>query len=545
MTTNRNCTECGTVAEPGRSFCDACGAVLSWAADKDEPPQQPPAPTSGAGPAWDAFTRRDGGTGLPPRDTRATTTTTPADPHGPHQEPAPAARLQGRGDVSDTATTAPFQGHGDVPEAAPAAGLRGRGDVSDTATTAPFQGRGDVPEAAPAAGRRGRGDVSDTATTAPFQGHGNGSDPATAAPRQGHGNVSDPGTAAPRQSHGDLSGAATAAPRQGRGELRDQPSPTATSPTAETTPIPTPRPPADEDHDRARRLLIPVGDPEPAPAPPTVAPVLPGRPTPQRPASVRAPGEDLGAHGGTPCPWCATPNRPDRHFCTRCAMPMAGHPGTAASAHRPWWRRIFDFRNRETPWAGDRPRLRRTFDRVLTWIVVALVLTGVTVLAVNTPKAISATRDHFAKRAQVSPDSYRASRSYAGHKPDLVFDKLNNTWWGPGVTQAGEGEWIEAHFDEPTRLLNVVITSGESTHNDQLKKSALPHRMTATIKTADGKTETREITLDQTAGGQTRDFRAADVVSVRFTIESSYQASADTQVAIAEIEFFGPSSANS
>ncbi|MFJ9563320.1 NADase-type glycan-binding domain-containing protein [Streptomyces fuscichromogenes] len=477
MTTNRNCTECGTVAEPGQSFCDACGAVLSWTGNSEEPRQQPaattPPPGSGTAPGWDAFTRRDGATGLPHRPPQAAATTTP---------------LQTPGDLQTPATTAPLQTHG-------------------------------APQA--------------------------------------------PATTAPLQTPGDLQTPATAAPLQGRGELRGQPPLTATSPTAETTPIPTPQPAPEpepiatptptpaapptptSDHDRARLLLIPVSDPEPAAAPPTVAPVLPGRPTPQRPASVRAPGEDLGAHGGTPCPWCATPNRPDRHFCTRCAMPMAGHPGTDATARRPWWRRLFDFRNRQTPWAGDRPRLRRTFDRVLTWIVAAVVLTGITVLAVNTPKAISATRDHFAKRAQVSPDSYRASRSYAGHKPDLLFDKLNNTWWGPGIVGGGEGEWVEAHFDEPTRLLNVVVTSGESTHNDQLKNSALPHRMKATIKTADGKTETREVILDQTAGGQVRALRAADVVSVRFTIESSYRAPGRTQVAIAEIEFFGPSSANS
>ncbi|MFF7473518.1 NADase-type glycan-binding domain-containing protein [Streptomyces sp. NPDC008092] len=447
MTTNRNCTECGTVAEPGQSFCDACGAVLSWTGTDESPAPQPaapapaPAPDSAPAPGWDAFTRRDGGTGLPQREARATTT---AAPDGIRQEAAPTA---------------------------------------------------------------------------------------------------------PRQAHGDLQGTATAAPLQGRGELRAQPPSTVTSPTAETTPVPTPvptpQPAADEDHDRARRLLVPVSEPTPAPAPQPVAPVLPGRPTPQRPAAVRAPGEDLGAHGGTPCPWCATPNRPDRHFCTRCAMPMAGHPDTGLAARRPWWRRIFDFRNRETPWAGDRPRLRRTFDRVLTWIVAIAVLTGVTVLAINTPRAISATRDHFAKRAPVDPDTYRASRAYAGHKPELLFDKLNNTWWGPGIAGAGEGEWVEAHFNEPVRLLNVVITSGESTHTEQLNKSALPHHLTATIKTADGKTVTRELTLDQAAGGQTRDLRAADVVSVRFTIDSSYRASARTQVAIAEIEFFGPSSANS
>ncbi|MER5517699.1 zinc ribbon domain-containing protein [Streptomyces sp. NPDC002763] len=446
MTTNRNCTECGTVAEPGQSFCDACGSVLSWAANGAEPQQQQaptpePAPAPApAAPGWDAFTRRDGGSGLPQTQ---------------------------RGDLLGTTTAAPPQG---------------RGAESDVRL--PPRERAQPPLSG----------TTPTAETTPL--------PA--------------------------------------------PTPAPQAAAAADTPAPPPQGPAEGDHDRARRLLIPVTDPNPpTPPPPSVTPVLPGRPTPQRPQSVRAPGEDLGAHGGTPCPWCATPNRPDRHFCTRCAMPMAGHGHAAPSAPRPWWRRIFDFRNRETPWAGDRPRLRRAFDRVLTWIGAAVVIALVTVLAFNIPNAVSATRDHFAKRSLVSPDRISASRSYAGHKPELLFDELNNTWWGPGVVQGGVGEWIEARFDEPASLLNVVISSGESKRFDQLKKSALPHRMKATIKTSDGKTVTREITLDQTAGGQTRDFRVKNVISVRFTIESSYQASGATQVAIAEIEFFGPSSANS
>ncbi|MEU3514429.1 zinc ribbon domain-containing protein [Streptomyces sp. NPDC006654] len=520
MTTTQNCTECGTVAEPGQSFCDACGGVLSWTGNRDTPAAASNSTTPP--PGWDAFTRRDGGTGLPPRDTRtpAAATATATAPPDDQEEATPTAPLQS-GNREEAATTGPLQGDGAVSATATTAPRQGHGDSSGTATTAPLQGRGDREETATTAPLQGRGDREETATTAPLQGDG------------------------------AVSATATTAPLQGRGELRDQPRTTRTDSTTPDAPtVPTPQaPPAvgevDDAHDRARRLLIPVRDTEPAPTPATVSPVLPGRPTPQRPTSVRAPGEDLGAHGGTPCPWCATPNRPDRHFCTRCAMPMAGHPDASPSAPRPWWRRILDFRNRETPWAGDRPRLRRTFDRVLTWIGVALLLTVVAVLAVNTPKAISATRDHFAKRVQVPPDRVSASRSYAGHKPDLAFDKLNNTWWGPGVAQSGQGEWIEARFDEPTRLLNVIFTSGESTHFDQLKKSALPHRLKATIKTADGKTEDRELVLDQTAGGQTRGFRAADVVSVRFTIESSYQASAETQVAIAEIEFFGPSSAGS
>ena len=313
-----------------------------------------------------------------------------------------------------------------------------------------------------------------------------------------------------------------------------------TTDTAPTQPVPatSPEPEPESEAERARRLLVPVSDPEPRQAP-SVAPVLPGRPVAARPQAVRAPGIEAGAAGGIPCPWCATANRPDRHYCARCAMPMAGE--AHAPGQLPWWRRLFAFRNGEIPWAGDRPRLRRTFDRVLTWLGAAIVLTLLIVLAVNIPRAVDATKDHFAKRAPVYPDRVSASRSFPGHKPELAFDRLNNTWWGPGVSQAGKGQWLEAQFDEPTRLLDLMITPGVSTRPDQLNQSALPHRIEAVITTAKGKTITRQITLDQGAGAQRRSFRVGTVTSVRFTIESAYGTSGSKQVSIAEIEFFGPS----
>ncbi|MGI5428927.1 NADase-type glycan-binding domain-containing protein [Streptomyces sp. CA-179760] len=297
--------------------------------------------------------------------------------------------------------------------------------------------------------------------------------------------------------------------------------------------------------DRARSLLIPVGDPEPQPEPhPSVTPVLPGRPDPQRPQAVRAPGQEHGMDGGAPCPWCATRNRPERHFCARCAMPMAGD-GPAGPGRLPWWRRFGPFGSQEAPWAGDRPRLRRAFDRVLSWLGIVIVLSLLIVLVINIPQGVQATRDHFTKRAEVSPDRYAASRHFPGHKPDLAFDKLNDTWWGPGVSESGKGQWVEARFDQPTRLLDLIITPGVSIRPDKLRESALPHRLEATITGADGKKSTRQITLDQGAGPQRRAFRVGEVTAVRFTIESAHGISAKKQVAIAEIEFFGPSSANS
>ncbi|NSL43125.1 carbohydrate-binding protein [Streptomyces sp. 8P21H-1] len=224
-------------------------------------------------------------------------------------------------------------------------------------------------------------------------------------------------------------------------------------------------------------------------------------------------------------------------------MPMEGGP--RPPERQTWWRRLLDLRSGETPWAGDRPRLRRGFGRLMNWIVGAVVLGLIITLVVHIDDGVDATRDHFAKRAPVGPTSVRASRSYPGHSPQLAFDKLSNTWWGPGISQAGEGEWVEARFDQPTRLLDLIITSGTSTKVDQLQKSALPHRIEAQITTADGKKSTRTINLDQSAGGQRRKFRVGEVVAVRFVLRSAYAADAKKQVAIAEIEFFGRSNSNS
>ncbi|GAA1936739.1 hypothetical protein GCM10009837_73580 [Streptomyces durmitorensis] len=294
--------------------------------------------------------------------------------------------------------------------------------------------------------------------------------------------------------------------------------------------------------DRARRLVAPVTAPQTTPVPqaPAVAPVLPGRADTDRP-HVRASGPQQQDGNGQPCAWCTTPNRPDRHFYSRCAMPLAERGQRTPTRLRPWWRRLLGPGRQETPWAGDRPRLRRVFDRIGTWITAAVVVTTLVLAAVNLPDGIQATRDHFAKRAPAAPDQIRSSHAYAGHGAKLAFDKLNNTWWGPGVAQSGQGEWIEVGFARPTRLLDVIITPGVSPRADQLGKSALPHRVKATITKKDGGATPRELSLDPGAGSQRRAFRVGEVTRVRFTIESAHAASAKKQVAIAEIELFGRS----
>ncbi len=517
----QSCAECGTRGEPGQSFCDACGAVLGWSgtparsatgAARSESADR--AHSSGAPSDPSAGTDAGHATSQAQADGARTADATPDRP-----APAPAAATAPA--AAHATATAPAPGH-PSPEAPPATSAD-----RDTAGNEPEWDAFSLPGA-------GTGTARTAHDTAP-----EGATPATAlaseaqTQRQPQAQAQAPVPAQP---------SAAPHPTRRRGPHHPPPDPPSPAPPTSPTPAPAP-PPSPSAADRARSLLVPVADPEHrAPAEPAVAPVLPGRPDVQRP-QVRAPQPEFGTEGGVPCPWCGTPTRPDRHFCARCAMPMAGR--TEAPARLPWWRRVLTGRNTETPWAGDRPRLRRGFGQILSWLVGALVLTLIVTLAFQADDAYQATRDHFAKRASVVPDSFKASRSFPGHKPQLAFDTYSNTWWGPGVTQSGEGEWIEARFEEPTRLLDVVITPGVSKNADQRAESARPHRIEAKITAPDGSVSTKTLTLDQSAGGQRRKFRVGAAETVRFTLLSAYGADAKKQVAIAEIEFFGRSNGGS
>ncbi|MFJ1808818.1 NADase-type glycan-binding domain-containing protein [Streptomyces sp. NPDC088157] len=586
--TTQNCAECGTRAEPGQSFCDACGAVLSWT---DRPPARTGAGTgAGTGSGSDPGPASNPAAGSGPDLGAGSGPGSNPGGSGPGSHPAGSGSDSAAGPASGSGSGAgPSSGYG-ADSGSRTGSAYGAGSAYGSATGADSSPRtGSAYGADSAYGSASGGDSGAVGGGSPtgYRSEDGSREPSgLSGPPAGA--VSVTASAAAAAPPAPVSGTAVAnaaapssprtapepttraaAPADDDHDPDDEdttetplpvippedgtaaPSGVAPTPahapdeTAPTTPVPAAAAPAPALGDtmaaRARSLLVPVADAEPRPAaPPSVAPVLPGRPVADRP-QVRAPGPVQGEQYGVACPWCATPNNPDRHFCVRCAMPMTLED--RSSIRLPWWRRLFN-RNGETHWAGDRPRLRRTFDRILGWLVAAVVLTLLIIAGVNTPAAIQATRDHFAKRAPVAPDSFAASRSYPGHKPDLAFDKINNSWWGPGVSESGEGEWIEARFDEPTRLLDLIITSGTSVRPDQLTQSALPHRIKATITLKDGKTITRQITLDQSAGPQPRAFRVGEVTKVRFTIESSYMASASKQVALAEIEFIGPSSAN-
>ncbi|MFE2379278.1 NADase-type glycan-binding domain-containing protein [Streptomyces sp. NPDC059398] len=480
----RACVECGTPSTPGHSFCEGCGAVLSWSPAKSSADAPEPAPEPAA----------------------------PDEDDEPSTVPVPAVRDGGRGSQ-------------DTPGAPGAAAPGGNGPAAPAADR-PAQDRPaqDRPaQASPAPGGAAPG-------SAPAAYHAPYDAPYNSAPYSAASQTADPYNAAPAGAGPAHGGQAPAAPGTPPGTPGSDWDPHAEREEAARAAA------AAAANDRARALLVPVADPEGrTPDAPSVAPVLPGRPDAARPL-VQAPAAEPDGAGGYACPWCATGNRPDRHYCRRCGMSMASSP--EGPARLPWWRRL-RAGNREVPWAGDRPRLRGGFGRVLSWVAGLAALGLVIWGALNTGAAVHAIGDHFAKRHPLTPDHYKASRSFAGHGEKYAFDELNNTYWEPGVSQDGRGEWLEASFQDPVRMLNIIITPGISVQAADLSKAARPHRIDAEITQANGKVIERHLNLDQGSGPQTIDFRVGTVSSVRFILRSAYGISNKKQVSIAEIEFFG------
>jgi hypothetical protein len=218
--------------------------------------------------------------------------------------------------------------------------------------------------------------------------------------------------------------------------------------------------------------------------------------------------------------------------------------------HLPWWRRMlqwcrrFGWRYRELPYAGQRPRLHRGSGRLARWLVFAVVV-GLVAFAADTwaGAAVTNVKDHFAHPTIVFASSVTASQSDPHHPIANIHDGFNNTFWGTGETGDGAGVQVNATFPGPTDLLDIVITPGAGVSQDTFISESRPQTIGVTLTSADGSSTSTTLTLPDSPGPDTFAIHGSDITTIRFTIESAYPASAgsNTEVAIAEIEFFASS----
>jgi hypothetical protein len=252
------------------------------------------------------------------------------------------------------------------------------------------------------------------------------------------------------------------------------------------------------------------------PANVVLGPVLPGRPEARRPLPTTGTEVDVD---GPPCPVCGTTNPLGRRFCRRCATPLQDGTATAAAPRRRRARR------------GDTSRWLRRLAALL--VVAVLAIGGIAFY----PKAVELfedLRDRLAKPVPITPARTTATGEVPDHPAAAAVDGLSNRYWGaPAV-----GDAVEFTFDQPFRLLSVVVHTGASTEPEEFRAQARPTAVDLVVTSSGGVTRTIAVALNDQPGPQRTDTGISDVVVVRLVVKSAAGLGPGRHPALGEVEFF-------
>ncbi|MFH9403539.1 zinc ribbon domain-containing protein [Streptomyces sp. NPDC017638] len=255
-------------------------------------------------------------------------------------------------------------------------------------------------------------------------------------------------------------------------------------------------------------------------------PVRPGKPVAPRPVvrPVEAPDEVAG----TPCPACGTPNPPGRRFCRRCAAPLKPE---AKPAPLPWWRTVWPLRRRVRASSGRGVRFL-----VILAVLVALCAAGLFLLPAGRA-LFEDTRDKLSKTKPVTPVSIRASAEVPGHPAKNTTDGVSNHYWGAPAAGAS----VTYTFQEPFRLVDMIITNGASKSPEAYADQGRALRMDLEVTTRDGERHHKQLSLSDKPGPQTIPTAFSDVTTIRLSLNSPAGLDRGHHLALAEVEFFARS----
>ncbi|MFE2581743.1 NADase-type glycan-binding domain-containing protein [Streptomyces sp. NPDC059378] len=374
-----------------------------------------------------------------------------------------------------------------------------------------------------------------------------------------------PSPAAPGSATADASASVTSVQAAAAAGAGTGPEPatarTAALPPWPQTPAPVPAQPRTPPPGTTPEQTVPSPEVPPVPAGPA-EPVRPGT-SPERGVSgtVRRPGErpadpdDLPASPGTQdtpapappaddliCPACAQANPRTRTLCLRCGGVLDA--AVVQEERLSWWARLLRRFRRRPPRplaAGQRPPVRAWRRPSLAIPITLVLLLGGGYLArPHLSNLIDNLRNKTAKPTPVNPKFAKASSHLKNHGPNLAFDGANNTYWAPASAGAGTGEALEAGFEQPVTLKELIIHTGVSVNKDEFLKQARPSVLDVELGEQGGKVEKKQLKLEDKPGPQTLDLEGKNVSTVRFIVRSDYGAEAKNRhTAILEIEFFG------
>ncbi|MGW2823167.1 NADase-type glycan-binding domain-containing protein [Streptomyces sp. NPDC001443] len=269
-------------------------------------------------------------------------------------------------------------------------------------------------------------------------------------------------------------------------------------------------------------------DPDDVPASPDTQDTTAPRPVP--------PADDLI------CAACTQANPRTRTLCLRCGAVLGA--AVVQEERLSWWARLLRRLRRRPPRplaAGQRPRVRAWRRPSLAIPITLVLLLGGGYLAKpHLSGLIDSLRNKTAEPTPVNPKFAQASSHLKNHGPNLAFDGANNTYWAPASGGAGTGEALEARFEQPVTLEQLIIHTGVSVNKDEFLKQARPSVIDVELGEQGGKVEKKQLKLEDKPGPQTLDLEGKNVSTVRFVVRSSYGAEAKNRhTAILEVEFFG------
>ena len=152
--------------------------------------------------------------------------------------------------------------------------------------------------------------------------------------------------------------------------------------------------------------------------------------------------------------------------------------------------------------------------------------------------AVGFVLDRIGTPAPVAATDVTASSQQRQHRAALTIDGFGNTYWRPAAEGAGIGEHLEYTFDEPFRLVALLMIPGVDVEDQAaFVAEPRPEDVRITVTTADGDTVDQTWQLRDEPGDQETFVGVDDVVRVRLAIASTYGPS-DRPVAVSEVEFY-------
>lgn len=262
----------------------------------------------------------------------------------------------------------------------------------------------------------------------------------------------------------------------------------------------------------------------------------PGRPVPP-PSRHGDAAEPPPQAGDLICGQCGSGNLPTRRYCRRCGASLADAP---VVPRPPWWRRLFTRRPRPKPVAGERPP-RRQWQRprfVLPLLVLCILVAVGYAFRGEADRVLEAVRDRTSKTEQMHAVKVTASSAGKQHPATLAVDGTTDRYWTPALPGAFKGEYLEAAFAEPVRLLDLVVHPGSSPAAETFLTQARPSSLLITVTSKDGRTTVKTVQLADVPGGQRFHLAVSHAVRVRLTVQGVYGGGAGRYLAFAEVEFF-------